>query len=358
MGFVLAVFASVCILLYAASLVTIFPLPKHRSYGKRTPKVSIILAALNEEKVIEKTLRSLGKTGYPDYEIIVVCQGSDSTAAIAKKYARVIRDRSKGKWHALGLGANAAKGEILYILDADSTPERGALGKLVGSIGEHGVATGITVEEGSTPTAMVFRLQTAFTNYAQYVFSRFLGTGIIQGKNYVISKKTLHAIGGFRKAVLEDANMTFRLYLAGKKVSVVDAKCREQAPPKFKWYLKQQLRWTLGEQAEISKLLREFRLKDWFTLAPLGIVFGYVPPISAAFMSLFILTSNQYFALAALAGFITYLCSAIKFLKPKDVVFSLPSFVALSGLQIFLNLYAMLALLSGKKEIGGRTEKA
>jgi len=51
--------------------------------------VSVIVPALNEEKYIGQTLASLVRQDYPDYEVIVVDDGStDRTREIAEYYAR------------------------------------------------------------------------------------------------------------------------------------------------------------------------------------------------------------------------------------------------------------------------------
>ncbi len=53
------------------------------------PRVSIIVAAFNSEKTIERCLNALLALNYPDYEIIVVDNNSkDQTAEIVKEYVR------------------------------------------------------------------------------------------------------------------------------------------------------------------------------------------------------------------------------------------------------------------------------
>ena len=53
-----------------------------------TPKVSIILAARNEEEALPSTLDSLLRLDYPDYEVILIDDDShDHTGAIAEEWA-------------------------------------------------------------------------------------------------------------------------------------------------------------------------------------------------------------------------------------------------------------------------------
>lgn len=100
------------------------------------PKVSIIIAARDEEEVLSATLESLLRLEYPSYEVILVDDDShDRTPAISDQWAasplaagrvKVIHNRELppgwgGKVHALSLAAGAATGEWLLATDADLT---------------------------------------------------------------------------------------------------------------------------------------------------------------------------------------------------------------------------------------------
>lgn len=86
-------------------------------------KVSVIIPAYNEEKLIRRCLRSLIKQTMPrsDYEIIVVDNNSkDKTSEIAKKYAdKVILEKRKGILFARQRGVDEAEAEIILRTDAD-----------------------------------------------------------------------------------------------------------------------------------------------------------------------------------------------------------------------------------------------
>ena len=98
------------------------------------PRVSILLAARNEQETLPATLESLLKLDYPDYEIILVNDDSDDrTGAIADEWAqlhgaecklRVIHNHGlppgwRGKVHAMSLAEKAATGEWILSTDAD-----------------------------------------------------------------------------------------------------------------------------------------------------------------------------------------------------------------------------------------------
>lgn len=88
------------------------------------PEVSVVIPAYNEEKLIERCLKSLVKQDFPrrQYEIIVVDNGStDKTASLAKKYAdKVVYEPKKGLMYARKRGFDEAQGEIILRTDADA----------------------------------------------------------------------------------------------------------------------------------------------------------------------------------------------------------------------------------------------
>jgi len=81
--------------------------------------LSIIIPTLNEEKNLSRLLPLIAKGGFDDYEIIVADNGSkDKTIEIARSFDCII---TKGGLPARGRnnGARAAKGDILFFMDAD-----------------------------------------------------------------------------------------------------------------------------------------------------------------------------------------------------------------------------------------------
>ena len=94
--------------------------------------ISIVMAALNEEKYITMPLISLNKQKEKDMEIIVVDnESTDRTAEIAAKYGAKVIKAPRGKLNARDAGIRAAKGEIIVSVDADSYYPLGWLDRLV-----------------------------------------------------------------------------------------------------------------------------------------------------------------------------------------------------------------------------------
>lgn len=86
------------------------------------PKVSVVVCAYNAERTIFACLASLEKLTYPNYEVIVVNDGStDQTRAISERfgYIRLINQENKGLSAARNVGIAAAEGEIVAFTDSD-----------------------------------------------------------------------------------------------------------------------------------------------------------------------------------------------------------------------------------------------
>ncbi|HWP58459.1 MAG TPA: glycosyltransferase [Candidatus Acidoferrales bacterium] len=94
------------------------PFPK----DLRWPKVSVIVCTFNGSRTLSECLESLSRLDYPDYEVIVVNDGStDSTARIAHSYGfRVITTENRGLSSARNTGLMAAAGEIVAYIDDDA----------------------------------------------------------------------------------------------------------------------------------------------------------------------------------------------------------------------------------------------
>lgn len=104
------------------------------------PMVSILVPAYNEEAGIEAALRTSCAQDYPDFEIIVVDDGStDRTLELARRHEgvqdgvpiRVFGKVNAGKWSAHNLAFREARGELVLCVDADSRLDPDALEHLV-----------------------------------------------------------------------------------------------------------------------------------------------------------------------------------------------------------------------------------
>jgi GT2 family glycosyltransferase/DNA-binding beta-propeller fold protein YncE len=98
------------------------------------PRVSVVVCAYNADNTIEDCLSSLEQLTYPDYEIILVNDGSrDRTAEIAhgRTRVRVIDIPNGGLSAARNVGLASATGDIVAYTDADVRVDRDWLTYLV-----------------------------------------------------------------------------------------------------------------------------------------------------------------------------------------------------------------------------------
>src|SRR5204863_6644455 len=79
----------------------------------------------NGQRTIRDCMEGLEKLRYPNYEVIVVDDGStDGAAAIAREYSvRVISTKNRGLSAARNTGMEEATGEIVAYLDDDTRPD-------------------------------------------------------------------------------------------------------------------------------------------------------------------------------------------------------------------------------------------
>src|SRR5438128_5963809 len=89
------------------------------------PRVSVVVCTYNGARTIRDCLEGLQALAYPNYEVIVVDDGStDRTATIAREYGcRVIRTENCGLSDARNTGWQAATGEIVAYIDDDAYPD-------------------------------------------------------------------------------------------------------------------------------------------------------------------------------------------------------------------------------------------
>lgn len=148
------VYAGYPLLVLLASIVRRRPVRK----ADYRPRISILIAAYNEEQHVGRTIANKLQLDYPQHrlEIIVVSDGStDATDAIVRGFAasgvRLLRQEPRnGKTAALNLAAAHATGDLLVFADANSIYHRSALAHLADNFGDPtvGYVTGHLIYAG------------------------------------------------------------------------------------------------------------------------------------------------------------------------------------------------------------------
>jgi O-antigen biosynthesis protein len=93
--------------------------------GRDWPRVSVVVCSFNGERTLRDCLDGVRKLDYPNFEVIVVDDGStDATTEVAEGYGfRVIRTGNRGLASARNTGLAVATGEIVAYLDDDARPD-------------------------------------------------------------------------------------------------------------------------------------------------------------------------------------------------------------------------------------------
>ena len=250
------------------------------------PRVSIMVPAHNEERVIARTVEALLKLDYPldKLEIIVINDNSsDGTGAILEGIKKENPLRSmilihtdavtggKGKSNALNLGLAQSTGDIIAIYDADNTPEEKALKILVHTLMRDS-SLGAVIGKFRTRNRDV-NLLTRFINIETLGFQWMVQAGrwqlfnlcTIPGTNFVIRKNALLEMGGWdTKAIAEDTELSFRLYRKGYRIRYMPLSVTwEQEPQRVDVWMRQRSRWVKGNVYVLVKNMKLLFSRDF-----------------------------------------------------------------------------------------------
>jgi GT2 family glycosyltransferase len=92
----------------------------------RWPRISVVVCVYDGERTIGDCLTGLEQLNYPDYEVIVVDDGStDASAKLAAHFdVRLLSTQNRGLSRARNTGIQAATGEIVAFIDSDARPDQ------------------------------------------------------------------------------------------------------------------------------------------------------------------------------------------------------------------------------------------
>lgn len=157
------------------------------------PSISVVIPALDDAEMLAHCLTDLTAQLRPADEIIVVDNGStDDTAAVARAGgARVIEQPLRGIWPAASTGYDAATGDIIARLDADSRPPADWLLHIEAELvdaPEVGVLTGRGVfYDGSTVVAGLG--QVLYIGGYFWAIGLWLGNPPVFGSNFAMRRE-------------------------------------------------------------------------------------------------------------------------------------------------------------------------
>jgi len=312
-----------------------------QSYSGLEPPISVLVPAHDEEVTITASVRSILQLEYPEYEVIVINDGSrDATLQVlidefrmvpfpqayrqqlacgpirgiyrSTKFEnlRLIDKENGGKSDALNAGINAARFPLFCAVDADSILQRDSLRRIVdpfledpqtiASGGTVRIANGCRVEGGFlTEIGLPGKLLPAFqiVEYLRgFLFGRLGWTSlnavmVISGAFGVFRRQAVIEAGGYRNECMgEDMELVVRLHRLHResgrpyRISFVpDPICWTEAPESLEVLKNQRVRWQRGlsESLALNRELlfhRRGGVVGWVAM-PFMVLFEWISPI-------------------------------------------------------------------------------
>ena len=343
-----------------------------RIYSGFEPPVSILVPAHNEEATIAASVRSLLQFEYPEFEVVVVNDGStdDTLAALTREFAlapfpeaywkrlpiqpvrgiyrsalhpnlRVLDKINGGKADALNAGINAARYPLYCALDANSILQPDSLKRVVqpflqdpntvASGAAARIANGCTVNDGfiaevdlpGNPLALIQLVEylRAFL-FGRLGWSPMNAVLILSGAFGVFRKEAVVEAGGYRRdAVDEDMELVVRLHrlnrLAGLRYRIAlvpDPILWTEVPESLVVLARQRMRWQRGLSESLSlniKLLFHPRggAAGWAAF-PFTVLFEWLGPLLEV-LAYVLMTAAWLFGLVSAQAFVAFMLVAI-----------------------------------------------
>jgi len=187
----------------------------------RYPRVSVVVCAYNAERTMDQCLASLETLDYPDYEVIVVNDGSrDRTLEISEGYGycRIISQPNKGLSVARNVGAEASTGEIVAYTDSDCVADADWLTYLVAKMEAKELAACGGPNFPPPEDSLVPAAVAVSPGGPTHVLISDEVAEHIAGCNMAFRRDVLLALGGFDpvyRAAGDDVDICWRLQDAG-----------------------------------------------------------------------------------------------------------------------------------------------
>jgi cellulose synthase/poly-beta-1,6-N-acetylglucosamine synthase-like glycosyltransferase len=284
--------------------------------------VSVVMAAYNEGKVIDGTLRSLLDADYKgEVEIIVVDDGSrDDTAAEVQKIVsvdarvRLLQQENRGKARALQRALAAVRHGVVVFIDADTHFQRDTLSALLEPFADKNVGAVSGHAKVGNLRSFIARCQaleyTCGFNLDRRAYTRWNCITVVPGAISAIRKSAIDQAGGLSLETLaEDTDLTLALHKDRQRIVYVpQAIAWTEAPESVRTLARQRFRWAYGTLQCLWKhrdmvFNWNYRALGWFSLPSIWffqIILVAVTPM----VDLFLLGSLPFGAWRALLPFV------------------------------------------------------
>ncbi len=241
---------------------------KEPAWPSSFPPVSIVIPAYNEGPVIESAIEHALRQHYPNFEVIVVDDGStddtyDKARQIVERYnspnLRVLTKANRGKASALNLGIAHARGDLVLCTDSDSRLDPDATVRAVKHFNDPYVGAVAGNVKVANRLNSLTRLQALeyieglnLVRAAQAYFHRVT---VIPGPFGMFRKDVLDEVGRYQDDTFaEDCDLTLRMMLAGWDIKYESqSMVWTEAPENIDGLVLQRYRWGRGVLQAINK---------------------------------------------------------------------------------------------------------
>ncbi len=250
--------------------------PKPKGHFTELPMITVQLPIFNELHVVKRLVEKVAELDYPQHllQIQILDDSTDETTEICAAETASLKergfdveyihrvDRTGYKAGALENGMTTAKGDYIFILDADFIPPADVLLNMVHYFTDDGVAL-VQTRWGHVNRnySLLTRIQAIFLDGHLVVeqtarsragrFFNFNGTGGMWRKQAIIDA------GGWEHDTLtEDLDLSYRAQMKGWRfIFLLDVETPAELPVDMDGFKNQQHRWTKGSVQTCKKLL-------------------------------------------------------------------------------------------------------
>jgi cellulose synthase/poly-beta-1,6-N-acetylglucosamine synthase-like glycosyltransferase len=216
-------------------------------------KMTLLVAAWNEEEKIVPFLQSYASLSYPCKELILCAGGTDRTFEQAENFldpsiVLVRQDAGEGKQRALRRAFPHATGEIIVLTDADCTLEQSSVIRLLEPIlsGEESVTNGSCRPEAAQLTNPFVAYQYAAQQQAETILAKRKYQQALLGRNCAMHRSVLEAVHAFEEDVPigTDSFLAKKIIATGRRIRFVRESTVSTAyPVSLQQYCRQRSRW-------------------------------------------------------------------------------------------------------------------
>jgi len=226
------------------------------------PRVAVLIPAYNEERVIDRTVRSVLASTYSDLNIVVIDDGSSDRTAevvrtefaseIAAGRIMLLQQPNGGKASALNHGLQFVHEEIFVGIDADTVIDSDAIACLVPHFRDPRIAAvagnakvGNRVNLWTQWQALEYITSQNFDRRALNVFG---AVSVVPGAIGAWRTESVREVKDYKTdTVAEDADLTMALLQCGYRVEYEDrALAYTEAPTSANGLMRQRFRWSFG----------------------------------------------------------------------------------------------------------------